>query len=438
MPSPPDRPVNVLEVIDPAAPLPPLNFTCSPGFDKHTVDLWWSNPGEISANTLFNILGVNIYRSFDSEYGPYHRMNAVPVQAQFFRDKAQVQVVLQEDISSSFICRGPTDPSGRWVFVTQNKPLALQPAVNINTADLNVYVTIDGVPAHVSRINAQTGEVQLSTEDVFDVASQTTSQAVVPSENSVVLASYRYFDGVSKTSLYQRVFYRATTVAADDQGQLFETPLDKAITTNTNAIENLDWIWREATRRNKFILYQGGERVKAFIRKAVGPKCGCYSYSNKQPASDCLVCYGTSIIGGYDGPYDIMVAPDDAEKKIEQSNRGRSFMHSYETWTGPNPLLSQRDFIVKLNGDRYGIGPVRMPTNRGMQLQQHFLISHLDETDIRYKVPVLDTSTLIVPQTRYLIQGQGEATPMTTQRDAIPDERQIRGRTATFENNNRR
>ncbi len=416
----------------------PLTLTAATGFDKYTVDLWWSNPAELAANSHFNVIGVNIYRSFDSEYGPYFRMNAVPIQSNFFKDRTRVRVVLQEDVSDRFESSVPTDPYGRYIFKTRFSPLVLQPTIGALTLDQNVFVTIDGEVARLRRIIGVTGEVEIDPTDDFDVVSQKVIPAVIPKPGSSVLASYRYLDGDSKTTLAQRLYYRATTVAVSENGSLIETPLDRANTTNTNAIEQLDWIWREAVRRNKWILDQSGERVKLFIRKAVGPRCGCYSYDNKQSASDCLVCYGTSIIGGYDGPYDLVIAPDDAEKNITQSNRGRSFTHNYETWTGPSPLISQRDFMVKLNGDRYGIGPVRMPSNRGMQLQQHFNISHIDETDIRYKVPVLDTTSLVVPQTRYIESGRGRATPMTTEREAIPDEREIRGRTATFENHNRR
>lgn len=438
MPSPPDRPISPLEVINPDYPLSPLTLTAATGFDKYTFDLWWSNPAEQPANTAFNVIGVNVYRSYDSEFGPYHRMNASPVQASYFRDRTRSRVSLQEDVTDRFEAIGTTDPYGRWIFRVKNTPIILYPSINSDVIDQNVHVTIDGIPARVAKIVSQTGEVTLAVDKEFDVVNQKEILPVVPTPNSVVLASYRWLDGSAKTTLYQRLFYRVTTVAVDQDGNLIETPLDKAITTNTNAIEQLDWIWREAVRRNKWILDQAGERIKVFIRKHVGPRCGCYSYENKQPSSDCLVCYGTGIIGGYDGPYDLVVAPDDAEKNLTQSNRGRSFVHNYETWTGPTPLLSQRDFLVKLNGDRYGVGPVRMPTNRGMQLQQHFTISHLDESDIRYKVPVLDTSSLIVPQTRFLRNGIGTATPMTTERETIPDERQIRGRTATFENHNRK
>lgn len=434
---PPDRNPSVLEII-PSLPLPPLNLTCSMGFDSATVDLWWSNPATLSSNTQFNIIGTNVYRSFDSEFGPYRRLNASPIQVNYWRDFTRQHVVLREDVTNSFICRADTDPAKRWVFQTSKKPIVIQPSLGTECADLNVLVTVDGVAAKVKGIVSVTGEVEIYNRKNFNTVNQQSIAPVVPSNNSIVLASYRYWEQGPRITLYQRIFYRVTTLAVDSSGVIIETPMKMAAITNTNEIEKLDWIWREAVRRNKFILDQGGERVKAFIRKYVGPQCGCYSIANKQPASDCLVCYGTSIIGGYDGPYDITIAPDDSERNIAQSNRGRSLTHAYETWTGPQPLLSQRDFIVKLNGDRYGIGPVRMPSNRGMQLQQHFQISHLDERDIRYKVPVLDVSTLIVPETRYSITGEGRATPMTTERHAIPDEREIRGRTVVYENTYRK
>ena len=257
------------------------------------------------------------------------------------------------------------------------------------------------------------------------------------SPSDVVLATYRYLSNHVKTDLGQRIFYRITSVAHDSiSGHLIETPLDRATTGNNQKTEQLDWIWREAIRRNRFLLTQGGERVKLFIRKVVGQHCGCDSSLYGQPSADCTVCYNTGVIGGYSGSYDILIAPDDAEKAITQSNRGRTLAHDFDSWTGPTPLLCQRDFIVKLNGDRYAVGPVRMPTVRGMQLQQFFSLSHLDEQDIRYKVPVLNTEVLVSPQTRYLIPGQGKETPMITDRQSIPAERQIRGFSPTFENQN--
>jgi len=442
MPFPPDRKIGILEQDSPALPLPPLNIFVSSGFLKETFDIRWTLPGELQANSRFDLLGVNIYRSFDSEYGPYERLNTVPVGAAYWRDSTRTVLALQEDVSKNFFFRGPSsDGDGRYEFRTRYNPIVIYPSPgSANITNLNVQVTVDGVPAFVESINATRGEVELRREPTFDVASQIQTNAVLPKDpNSIVLATYRYLSNQVPTTLAQRIFYRITTVAYDaDSGQLLETRLEDAAIANNFEIEKLDYIWREAIRRQRWMLEQGGERVKLMIRRAAGPKCGCYSSLHRQPSADCLVCYGTGIIGGYDGPYDIDISPDDAAKSIAQSARGRTVEHSYEVWALPSPLISQRDFIVKLNGDRYAVGPVRMPSNRGMQLAQFFNVSKFDESDIRYQVPVLDTSVLVAPQTRYTIPGKGNATPMVTEAASIPDEREIRGTTVSYENANRR
>jgi len=443
MPFPPDRPLGILELQYPALPLPPLNIMCSSGFERHVTDLRWTSPSEIPANTKFDIVGVNVYRSFDSEYGPYFRLNALPIGGDFYRDRLLIRVAMNEDVSRHFIARGETDPDGRWIFRTDFKPIIIDTtsAHSPNITNLNVSVTVNGLPAFVESINAKVGEVELSRHVTFDVASQVQSPPVLPlNATDITLATYRYYlEREVPSELDQKTYYRVTTVAVDrDTGNLLETELHRAAEANNRQIETLDWIWREAIRRNRWMLGQGGEPVKLFKMKLVGPKCGCYDYSRKQPLATCPVCYGTSIIGGYDGPYDIVIAPEDGERSISQGNRGRTVQHPYDTWTGPSPLLTQRDFFAKLNGDRYGIGPVRMPSNRGIQLQQFFTTSHLDTDDIRYSVPVIQTEYLVFPQTRYLIPGKGKETPMMTDRESVPAERQYRANTVTGENVNRK
>src|SRR5271157_4347183 len=219
MPQPPDRPIGILELQYPALPIAPLNVMCSSGFEKHMTDLRWTSPSEIPANTKFNILGVNIYRSWDSEYGPYNRINALPVGTDFYRDRLLVRVSLNENVSSTFLARGNTDPDGRWIFKTQFKPIILDTtsAYSPNCTNLNVYVTVNGVPAFVDSINAKMGEVELSRRATFDVASQVQTPAVLPQNLSdVVLATYRYYlEREIPSELDQKTYYRITTVAVD-------------------------------------------------------------------------------------------------------------------------------------------------------------------------------------------------------------------------------
>lgn len=442
-----DRPIDQLELEKVTWPVPPLNLFLTSGYLPGVYDLVWDEPSNLALNSRFCIYGVNIYRSFDSEFGPFDRITDLPVGAIFWRDQTDNVVVVDEVVTDDrWVLRGVCSASEldapRYVFRVEQWPIVQSGSQAVpEFRPSEVIVKVDGVQARVLRVDGPSGEVELDINRYPAVSTQTLETAVVPQENSIVTVTYRYNRSFLRTDLSQRVFYRITTVGVPinlplsevQPKDLVETPLEYAAATSNFEIEKLDYIWREAVRRNQWILAQGGERVKAFLRKAVGQQCPCVQRpSYKQPQSDCQICFSTGIIGGFEGPYDIIVAPDDAERRITQKDIGRTVEHTYEVWTGPRPLMSQRDFIVKINGERYSVGAVRMPTNRGMVLQQHFNIGHLDEQDIRYRVPVDDVARYVADQLAPMIPPD-TAPAQITDKPGIPDERELRGRTKVWE-----
>lgn len=442
-----DRAPTLLELEKTPWPAPPLNVFVASGYQPGVFDLSWSNPSELSLNSRFQICGVNIYRSFDSEYGPFDRVNEFPIGTLFWRDETDNVLVLEEEVSDDRwilrgLCSGSEMEAPRYVFRTDRFPLVKEgtQATPANSRT-DVEVTIDGVVANILKVVGETGEVEIDGNPHIEVGTQSVIPGTIPHPGSVVKVTYRYNRTLVRTDLGQRIFYRITTVGRSNTNweganplELLETPLENATATSNLEIEKLDYIWTEAIRRNRWILQQGGERVKVFIRKHAGETCSCIVVGQKQPQNDCLLCYGTGFVGGYEGPYDILISPDDSEKRINHGESGKTLAHAYEVFAGPTPLLSQRDFIVKLNGDRYSVGSVRMPTNRGMLLQQHFNIGHIDEKDIRYKVPVGNPYTLS-PGNRVRLAIPNMNTPAEiTDKANIPDEREIRGRTITWEN----
>lgn len=88
---------------------------------------------------------------------------------------------------------------------------------------------------------------------------------------------------------------------------------------------------------------------------------------------------------------------------------------------------------MKINGERYSVGPVRMPTNRGMVLQQHFNTGHLDEQDILYKVPIDTPRGFVVNQLQPVVPPRTSPAGITD-KASIPEELQLRGRTVAWEN----
>lgn len=443
---PRDRRTTVKERQNPSFPVQPLNFNVQYAFgtDEVAVDLYWDDPTLLPNNTGFEILGINIYRSLDSEFGPFFRLNVNPIGATYYRDETTQVTVIDEDVSGSFTSRG--DEADNWIFKTANFPIVRQGNSRIiaNRPE-DVLITIDGVDVLPAKVWGETGEVQLQTAYRDDVRTNERLEPILPFPTSTVTATYTYNSNLLQTNLFKRAFWRITTVGVDKwDGQTKETPLEWTESRHIHQNENLDYIWREAIRRNRWIIDQGGERVKVFIHKHQGVPCGCrLRYNDPMPRNNCPSCFGTGFLGGYEGPYELLVAPPDVERVIRQTERGRHEQQMYEGWTGPRPLLAQRDFIVKLNGDRYSIGPVRLPTNRGAVLQQHFSLNLLDKRDIRYQVPVTGTDSLAFPETRpWLWDDADDAVryPQITDKvgddceDDVSDDIEERGRTPVWEN----
>ena len=440
-----DREAHPLEMSGADWPAAPLNVFLLSGNQPGSFDIWWEDPSQLAHNANFALLGVNVYRSFDSEYGPYELLTSLPLGANFWHDCTDNVLVLEEDVSGAFLLRGDASTGqdrARYVFQTQHMPVVKEGSQKVAANDpRDVQVFVDGVLARVKYVRGQTGEIELDPKSYPDVATQKLIDPVLPKPKSVVTCTYRYTRSFLRTDLVQRIFYRVTSVGSPAGSfqcssiGYVETPLENAAIANSYAVENLDYMWREAIRRNRWILDQGGERARVFLRKQVGERCPCIAPTehDRQAVSDCPICFGVGIVRGYEGPYNILLAPDDAEKRITQKETGRTVEHSYEVWTGPAPLLSQRDFIVKANGDRYSIGPVRVPSNRGMVLQQHFNIGHFDEKDIRYRVPVVNSSLHAINQ----VHKVGPERPLgeaETDKPNIPEERQLKGLTDTWEN----
>jgi hypothetical protein len=446
-------------------PAPPINVEVVSPLFTGTLDVRWDNPAILAKNGKFDIVGVNVYRSDTSERGPYVRLNAMPVGGTFYRDFTDNAFADNEvvDWETSWLSRGEQANNARWTFRVQHYPMVKKSGQSIAAdSPMDVQLIIDGQTVPVQAVFGPTGEVTLINVRGYNFTTERWIEPVLPTgPETAVSISYNWNKNTVKTNLDSKIWYRVTTVARDPSSPtgFRETPLDFAEPATFRAVERLDYIWREAIRRNNWVLEQGGERVKVFVKKTSGEQCFCgrdprtIEY-DQQPDSRCEICFGTGFCGGYEGPYDMIVAPDDAERAVRQTPNGRYLEHVQDVWTGPSPLLTQRDFVVKQTGERYSIGPVRKPSNRGNIMQQHFQIKYLDEKDIRYKIPLFDTTELCWPECRgrpAVMQGGAWATeypptgpypegadyqqtPMQTEKDNVPDEREQRGRTPVYEN----
>ena len=446
-------------------PVAPINVEVVSPLFTGTLDVRWDNPAILAKNSKFDVVGVNVYRSDESERGPYTRLNIAPVGGTFYRDFTDNAYVENETVvwDEAWLVRGEQANSATWKFRTKNYPIVKKSGQSIAAnSPMDIQVVINNVIVPVHEVFGPTGEITLINTRGYNFATDRWIEPTLPTgPGTAVSVSYYWNKNTVRTNLDKKIWYRVTTVSRDSNSPtgFRETPMDFAEPQTFRTVERLDYIWREAMRRNNWILEQGGERVKVFIKKTSGEQCFCgrdprtIEY-NQQPDSRCEICFGTSFIGGYEGPYDMIVAPDDGERAVRQTPNGRYVEHLQDVWTGPSPMLTQRDFIVKQTNERYSVGPVRKPSNRGNTMQQHFQIKYLDEKDLRYKIPLFDTTELCWPECRgrpAVVQGGAweteypplgphptgadyQPTPMQTEKDNIPDEREQRGRTPVWSN----
>jgi len=423
-------------------PMAPRNLMVTSPYLIGIADIRWDNPTLIPENNGLCIAGVNVYRSTDNPYGPYEKINDTIVTALFFRDQTQEYLVEREDATPTL--KFYEEPDNKWVVWTRYKPV-VKPGSNGDSSfrSQDVLVEIDDgdgqwlqVPAFA--LNGRTGEITLISGFTYNHTLEQTIPPRLPKPpNGKIRLSYRYLKHAVVSALNQRIYYKVTTVAHDpsNPGSYIETPLDEVSARSTFDIEEVDWIWREAINRNRWMLEQGGERVKVFIRKWMGETCDSYEYQYGQSHHDCPNCMGTNYKGGFDGPYDIVIAPPETERSIELSDMGLHIRYDWLTWTSDYPLLNERDVIVRQNNERYIVGPVNYQGSRGAIYQQHFTISHIDEKDIRYKLSITGGETSVPASSDVYREAlKSPASPVINAKPEIPEPRIIRGRTVTFEN----
>ena len=439
-------------VADKTLPLPPRNIFVTTPYVSGVLDIRWDNPLEESANSQWHIIGVNIYRSSDSECGPFTKINVNPVETLYYRDQTTHVFVPNEDVLTSL--KKGVNSAGDWMFTVRNKPMVKETTQEEAVSNpLDISVRIDNgdgqglinVPAKY--VNGNTGEVYLITKEVFNPITKKVEKAHLPEgPNARIYCSYWYNGSYVKTNLVARNFYKITSVGRDQQGNIFETDVDQVKAANVFELDKPHYIWKSIIAKNRYLLEQFGERVKLFIRKEVGEKCPHYSHTHEQAMNDCTICFGTGSVGGYYGPFDIMIASPEAEKHIELTDVGLKLNFTFESWMGPSPLIRTRDFVVRQNGERLMIGSVTPQGAKGAVFQQHFMLNYRDSKDIIYQVPLDGSASspkYLPPCPNPVIPASNDTRginqPITNASPEIPSNKSGRaetekGRTIDFEN----
>lgn len=406
---------------DLSIPKPPANgyigYAYEPGSGNkvlqisNALDIVWTNPEENTFNAPFNIQGVNIYRSYDSEVGPWEKITPLPITVGYYRDET-VNVLEEEDVSNKFLYRG-NSPDKEWVFETTYRMVKNNREVTLANTSSDVSIFIDGVEVPAAYVNGFDRIVKLIKTEYLDKVTHKPVPPVLPKEDSVVICKYlRNTNNISLKS-GRRIYYKLTTVAQEG-----ESPLEHSQPISLFNQEGWDYIWKEATRRNLWILQQGGEDVQVYLRKWFGEICECVSEMRQRGREDCSTCFGAGKVGGYIGPFKYLIAPVDAQYQLRRTEQGLQPSRTGTHWTNLMPRLNTFDLIFRKNGEVLEVGYVYNAEVRGnSNLQQEFNASLISRERFISRLPFTKK------QDEFLV----------TDKSTIPDGQEVKGRSVTFE-----
>jgi len=288
-------------------PLGPKSVFATSPYMIGVIDIRWDNPSIYAENNGLQVLGVNIYRAYDSPEATYTQLNTSPVGALYYRDQTKEVLVSSEDPVAGGRFIAGTNATGDWIIHTYNKPIII-PSTNGEIAQHPKHVVVRVKPTAIDsfqtvpawRVVGETGEVYLINRKVYNHATNRCDDPILPilSQGGAVTVSYTYINGWIQTDINRKIYYKATTVALDPEtNKIIETPMNQVEAVSLYDMERIDWIWAEAIRRNRWILEQAGERVKVFIRKWAGERCPCWDEQYKQAKNDDPLCFpaGTNV-----------------------------------------------------------------------------------------------------------------------------------------------
>lgn len=398
-------------------PRPPQNvFADYSTFLGNTVEIIWGDPSQNMFNSHFTILGVNVYRSLTEDLGPYIKLNDAPIEVGFYADSA-IPKEVTENVSESFIYRGD-GPSSEWVFELKEHAVKKEDSYKFANTQSDIQIWVDGVEVPCLRVDGERKQVLMVSAPYWEKKTRSIVEPVLPKQGSVVLCTYYTNKNLLGFKLGSRSFYKVTTVSTEG-----ESPLEWSTPVSHMALDTMDYIWIENRRRNRWILEREGERCKVMVRKWAGERCSCTDPTYGRSPSTCKTCYGTGFVGGYEGPFDFLMAPVDSNQTIRRTDKGLKLSKDSELWSNLSPMLKTFDLILRKNGELFIVGDVHPAETRGnCYLQQTFSAGLLSRDRIEYQIE--------------FFTSKKQEQVMITDKHNVPDGQEVKGRTIVFENIN--
>ncbi len=102
--------------------------------------------------------------------------------------------------------------------------------------------------------------------------------------------------------------------------------------------------------RHRLLIETTGESFQYYRRKYAGTRCSCWSDTDQQPSGECVICYGTGFVGGYDlEAHHIKARFTMVPRRFAMGEQGFTIDQRPRIWTLPEPTIRVRDIIISVS-----------------------------------------------------------------------------------------
>jgi len=200
----------------------------------------------------------------------------------------------------------------------------------------------------------------------------------------------------------------------EDYTEQYEDDKDRALFDIYIDNNYQKYIFDEIKRRDKVLLIEFGEEGWIYQRRWEGVLCTHPTIktdntvddrsrlndmfdSGLQDESDqntnveiihrCPDCFGTGYFGGYFKKKILMFRYGNIPQRIiRMTNRGVEVANDFNSWTLADPVLHEKDVIVRQNGERFFVSNPGYSEWRGVKLHQVMMLNKIEPKDIAYTI----------------------------------------------------
>lgn len=228
------------------------------------------------------------------------------------------------------------------------------------------------------------GNKALITEVKYNVYRGISLGGIFYKMNQILLSQPRFEDKQVNRNPNTQYFYKVSTVAIYDDGEIVEGELSVPIIFH---IPTTNKWFKKVNERNMWILKNTGVLMDLYIKKTEGERCSnCWDPIRAQADSDCMVCFGTTYEGGYEPMTQLYVRQKPAIQQLDLTSYGYSPNSNPGAWTISNLKLSNRDLFINPEGKIFSITSSSVSHAAGYLFHQELTMKELDPTDRLYKM----------------------------------------------------